>query len=47
MISLDGQLRATHELVADEDFWRREVGVAPPRVEGLHHHKLLRLRPGL
>lgn len=43
LFSLDGQLRATHELFADESFWRDEVGCAPPIVEGLGREKLLRL----
>jgi len=45
LFSLDGQLRATHELFADRGFWRDEVGVPPPIVEGLWRSKLLRLVP--
>jgi hypothetical protein len=45
VLSLDGQLQATHALVRDERFWRREVGVAPPRVEELCRRKVLRLTP--
>jgi O-methyltransferase len=45
LFSLDGQLRATHGLLADEDFWREEIGSAPPSIDGLGHAKLLRLRP--
>lgn len=43
--SLDGQLRAIHELLADASFWREEVGAAPPNVKGLGREKLLTLRP--
>jgi len=45
LFSLDGQLRATHELFASESFWRDEVGVTPPRIDGLGHAKLLIVRP--
>lgn len=41
LFSLDGQLRATHQLLADEGFWREEVGCAPPLVQGLGRDKLL------
>jgi O-methyltransferase len=41
LFSLDGQLRATHELLSDESFWRDEVGCAPPPIEGLGRDKLL------
>jgi SAM-dependent methyltransferase len=43
LFSLDGQLRATHELLSDERFWREEVGSEPPPVEGLFESKLLTL----
>jgi O-methyltransferase len=43
LFSLDGQLRATHELLADARFWREEVGSEPPLVEGLGESKLLTL----
>jgi O-methyltransferase len=43
LISLDGQLRATHELLADRGFWREEVGSDPPHIEGLGTSKLLTL----
>jgi len=43
LFSLDGQLRATHELLADAGFWRDEVGCEPPLVEGLGKSKLLTL----
>lgn len=41
LFSLDGQLRATHEILADGEFWRSEVGSEPPRIEGLGTSKLL------
>jgi O-methyltransferase len=43
LFSLDGQLRATHELLADRRFWRDEVGSEPPLIEGLGRSKLLTL----
>jgi O-methyltransferase len=45
LYSLDGQLRATHALLADERFWRDEVGVPPPYIDGLGRAKLLAVRP--
>ncbi len=45
VISLDGQLQATHALLADADFWRRDVGMAPPPIDGLGRGKLLAIRP--
>jgi O-methyltransferase len=44
LFSLDGQLRATHEILSDSAFWRDEVGVEPPLVEGLAREKLLTMR---
>jgi O-methyltransferase len=44
LFSLDGQLRATHEILTDSRFWREEVGVDPPVVEGLAREKVLTLR---
>ena len=41
VFSLDGQLRRTHALVGDASFWRHELGVEPPRIEGLGRDKLL------
>lgn len=42
LFTLDGQLRATHELLGDESFWRAEVGAAPlPVVHGLGRAKLV------
>lgn len=41
LFSLDGQLRRTHALVGDAGFWRHELGVEPPRIEGLGRDKLL------
>jgi Macrocin-O-methyltransferase (TylF) len=48
LITLDGQLRATHELLADARFWRDEVGIArPPVIRGLGDGKLVTvLGPG-
>ncbi len=43
LFSLDGQLRATHELLSDARFWREDVGSEPPLVEGLFESKLLTL----
>lgn len=47
LFTLDGQLAATHELLADESFWRGEVGAEPlPVVNGLGRDKLVTvLRP--
>lgn len=47
LFTLDGQLRATHELLGDESFWRAEVGADPlPDVHGLGRGKLVTvLRP--
>jgi O-methyltransferase len=44
LFTLDGQLRATHELLASDAFWSDEVGVPPPRIEGLGEAKLLVIR---
>jgi hypothetical protein len=41
LVTLDGQLRATHDLLADAAFWRDEVGTAPPIIRGLGHDKLV------
>jgi hypothetical protein len=48
LITLDGQLRATHELLADAHFWRDEVGLArPPVMRGVGENKLVTvLGPG-
>ena len=43
LFSLDGQLRATHELLSESRFWSEEVGSEPPLVEGLFESKLLTL----
>jgi O-methyltransferase len=42
--ALDGQLRATHDLLGNARFWREEVGVEPPAVAGLDSEKMLKLR---
>jgi O-methyltransferase len=44
LFSLDGQLRATHELLGDLRFWREEVGCEPPPIAGLGTSKLLSLQ---
>jgi O-methyltransferase len=44
LFTLDGQLRATHDLLASPGFWRHEVGVEMPEVSGLGQAKLLALR---
>lgn len=41
LVSQDGHLRATHELLADASFWRDDVGCPAPRIEGLGRDKLL------
>jgi hypothetical protein len=43
LLSQDGHLRATIELLADERFWRDEVGVALPPIHGLGTVKLLEI----
>jgi O-methyltransferase len=44
LFSLDGQLRATHEVFGDETFWRESVGFERPEVSGLGESKLLTVR---
>ena len=41
----DGHLRAVVELLADARFWREQVGVEPPVIEGLGDRKMLAIRP--
>jgi SAM-dependent methyltransferase len=42
LITLDGQLRATHELLEDAHFWRDEVGLdGPPVMRGVGLNKLV------
>lgn len=43
LLSQDGHLRATRELLADGAFWRDEVGCAPPPVRVLDGGKLLEI----
>ena len=43
LLSQDGHLRATIALLADERFWRDEVGVTPPAIHGLGARKLLEM----
>lgn len=45
MFTQDGHLRAIVDLLGDESFWRDEVGVRPPIIQGLGRRKLLELRP--
>jgi hypothetical protein len=49
IITLDGQLRATHELLADETFWCSEVGLRrPPAMQGVGGSKLVTIHgPGV
>lgn len=42
----DGHLRAVAALLADPDFWRDEVGVAPPYIPGVGRKKFLAIGPG-
>lgn len=44
ILSQDGHLRATHELLRDEAFFRGELGASPPRVRPACGDKLLELR---
>lgn len=45
LYSQDGHLKAIVQLLADERFWRDEVGVSPPQIRGLGTAKLLEIRP--
>ncbi|HJL17097.1 MAG TPA: class I SAM-dependent methyltransferase [Sandaracinaceae bacterium LLY-WYZ-13_1] len=45
LLSQDGHLRATHELLADDAFFRDDLGTAPPRVRAVCGDKLLELCP--
>ena len=45
LFTQDGHLRAIVETLASERFWRDEVGVAPPAIEGLGERKMLAIRP--
>ena len=44
VLSQDGHLQSTVDLVSDASFWRDEVGVEPPRIDGLGADKLLELQ---
>ncbi len=44
LFTQDGHLRAIVELLQSERFWRDEVGVPPPRIDGLGERKMLALR---
>ncbi|MCB9591713.1 MAG: class I SAM-dependent methyltransferase [Sandaracinaceae bacterium] len=41
LVSQDGHLRATHDLLSDDAFWRDEVGRDRPVIEGLGRDKLI------
>ena len=41
VFSQDGHLRAIVELLADPQFWRDEVGIAAPQIDGLGCRKLI------
>lgn len=43
VFSQDGHLREIIDLIASERFWREEVGVAVPRIEGLGERKFIRI----
>jgi O-methyltransferase len=43
LVSQDGHLRATIALLRDADFWRCDVGIAPPPVQGLGRAKLVEI----
>jgi hypothetical protein len=43
ILSQDGHLRATHELLADEGFWQDVVGSEPPVIRGLGEVKLIEI----
>ena len=43
LLSQDGHLRATIELLTDERFWRDAVGMSPPAIHGLGTVKLLEI----
>lgn len=45
LFSQDGHLTGVVELLAQRDFWRREVGVEMPHIHGLGRRKLLTLHP--
>jgi O-methyltransferase len=45
LFSHDGHLRAVHDMLGTESFWRDEVGVPVPRIEGLGERKMLEIRP--
>jgi O-methyltransferase len=43
LLSQDGHLHATIALLRDPRFWREEVGVVPPSIEGLGQTKLVEI----
>ena len=46
LYSQDGHLPPVLEVLADALFWRDEVGVEPPRIDGLGRRKLVAIRSG-
>src|SRR4029079_19342485 len=46
LLSQDGHLRGTIDLLAHEAFWRDEVGVPPPAIRGLGAVKLVEIPRG-
>jgi O-methyltransferase len=46
ILTHDGHITAIADLIADPAFWRDQVGVAPPRIDGLWHRKLVELTFG-
>ena len=47
LLSQDGHLRGTIDLLADERFWRDEVGMPPPAIHGLGVVKLVEIPRGV
>jgi O-methyltransferase len=45
LFTQDGHLRGVVEVLADAAFWRNDVGVEPPVIEGLGARKLLAIEP--
>lgn len=47
LFSQDGHLRTITDRLADPGFWQEDVGIPPPRIDGLGVAKLLRMRPAV
>jgi len=45
LFTQDGHLRAIVDLLASERFWKEEVGVPVPEIDGLGERKMLAIRP--